>query len=184
MRLLVLYGSKYGSTKGIAERIAGRLRDAGMDVMLEAATYDVAIDDYEGLVIGSATYMGSWLKEPADWVRMHSRELARRPVWLFSSGPLGDTKIDEQGKDKREETVPKEITEFERSIKPRGHRVFFGALDHTKFGLAHRMLWSLPASRKLLIEGDFRDWDDIDGWAKDIAEALKSERIAPAGGWQ
>jgi menaquinone-dependent protoporphyrinogen oxidase len=173
MRVLVLYGSRYGSTKEIAQRIAQRLRAAGLQVDIETATYAGSIDVFDAFVIGSAAYMGSWLKEPADWVRGHAQALAGRPVWLFSSGPLGTRKVDDEGKDLREATVPKEFAEFDPALKPRGSRVFFGALDHKKLGLAHRMVWSLPAGRKLLIEGDFRDWDDIDGWATGIAEALE-----------
>ena len=178
MRLLVLFGSRYGSTEGIAERIAQRLRMAGHEVNVEGSTYAGSIDQFDGFVIGSAVYLGAWLKEPAEWVRRHAHALAGRPVWLFSSGPLGHETHDAAGKDLREMSIPKEIAEFEAAIKPRGTRVFFGALDHKKFGLAHRMLWNLPASRQLLIEGDFRDWEDIDGWAAGIAEAMKPALVS------
>lgn len=178
MQVLVLYGSKYGSTKGIAERVADRLRECGHEVNLEGATYTAPIEDFDAFVIGSAAYMGSWLKEPAEWVRKHARLIALKPVWLFSCGPLGDKTTDENGRDLRETAVPKEIVEFEAAIEPRGHRVFFGALDHTKLGLAHRMIWNLPTGRKLLIEGDFRDWNDIDAWAVEIAEALEPARTS------
>ena len=172
MHVLVLFGSKYGSTAEIARYIARRLSQAGLETDVEEATFAGSTDAFDAFVIGSAAYMGSWLKEPAEWVRRHSPTLSGRPVWLFSSGPLGDQKIDERGLDVREAAVPKEFAEFESLIKPRGKRVFFGALDHHQFGFAHRLLWNLPASRKLLIEGDFRDWDDIARWADGIAAAL------------
>lgn len=146
MRVLVLCGSKYGSTRDIARYMAERLHEAGLEVNVGSATYAGRLDIYDALVIGSAVYMGSWLKEPAEWVRRHAPALRERPVWLFSSGPLGDNKLDGQGKDLREISVPKEVLEFERLIKPRGHRVFFGALDHNQFGFAHRMLWNLHAA--------------------------------------
>lgn len=130
------------------------------------------LDGYDAFVIGSAVYMGSWLKEPAEFVRRNRAVLAGRPVWLFSSGPLGTEPKDPQGRDLREVSVPKEIAEFEQSIRPRDHHVFYGALDHTKFGFAHRALWALPASRKLLIEGDFRDWHEIEAWGAEIATKL------------
>ncbi len=50
--------------------------------------------------------------------------------------------------------------------------MFFGALDHEKFGLAERLLWMLPASKELMPEGDFRDWDTIDAWSAGIAHDL------------
>lgn len=172
MRVLVLFGSKYGSTEEIARYIAKRLDQMGLQTEVETATYGGPIDKFDAFVIGSAVYIGSWLKEPAEWLRRHAAALEGRPVWLFSSGPLGDTEFDDQGRDKRQAAVPKEFAEFEATINPRDEHVFFGALDHTRLGLVHRMIWTLPAGRKLLTEGDFRDWDEIDAWAKGIANAL------------
>lgn len=131
---------------------------------------------YDALVIGSAVYMGSWMKDVAEFVRRHVQALSARPVWLFSSGPLGSETKDAQGRDLRDVSVPKEIAEFEPLLHPKGHHVFYGALDHTKLKFAHRALWTLPAGKKLLIEGDFRNWEEIEAWAAGIAEAL-----VPAG---
>ena len=50
--------------------------------------------------------------------------------------------------------------------------MFFGALQHTTFGPLERVLWALPGSRKLLIEGDFRDWADVEAWSETIAQQL------------
>ena len=50
--------------------------------------------------------------------------------------------------------------------------MFFGALDPAKLRGGHRLIGMLPAAKKLLIEGDFRDWRDIEAWAGGIAEAL------------
>ncbi len=89
MAILIVYASKHGSTQGIAERIAEKLRQLGKEA--EARPVD-AVDDpgsYEAIVIGSAVYYGSWLKEATEWVRRNQAILAERPVWLFSSGPLG-----------------------------------------------------------------------------------------------
>ena len=36
----------------------------------------------------------------------------------------------------------------------------------------HPLVWALPATKDLFTDGDFRDWDEIDGWAKEIAAAL------------
>jgi menaquinone-dependent protoporphyrinogen oxidase len=89
MSILVAYASKHGSTQGIAERIAEQLRQLGKQA--EARPVEAVEDpgSYEALVIGSAVYYGSWLKEATEWVHRNRAVLAQRPVWLFSSGPLG-----------------------------------------------------------------------------------------------
>lgn len=104
-----------------------------------------------------------------EFVRRNRAVLADRPVWLFSSGPLGTEPTDAQGRDLTVVAVPKEIAEFTEAIHPRGHRVFFGVLDPSRLGLGERAIRKLPASRALLPEGDFRDWAHIEAWARDIA---------------
>jgi menaquinone-dependent protoporphyrinogen oxidase len=172
MRVLVVYASKYGSTKGIAERIAMGLKALGQEAVAVPATAECRIDGYDAYVIGSAVYMGAWLKEARDLVRRHEALLSSRPVWLFSSGPLGTDTVDGQGRDVREAAVPKEIAEYMSAVNVREHRVFYGAFDHMKLSFSHRLVYAMPAAKKILPDGDFRDWVEIDGWARAIAEAL------------
>ncbi len=179
MKTVVIYASKYGSTKGIAEFIAGKLRQAGTQVEARHVGEVHNPGDYDVFVIGSAVYMMHWLKEATEFVKGNRALLANRPVWLFSSGPLGTETKDAQGQDLRTVTEPKEITELRELIKPRDHRVFFGALDSSKLGFGHRMLRKLPAARNLLPEGDFRDWNDIEAWAISIARALATPQAKP-----
>jgi len=123
-------------------------------------------------VVGSAVYAAHWQKEALAFVRQNRAVLASRPVWLFSSGPLGTEATDAQGRDLTVAAEPKEIAEFEGAIGPKGHRVFFGALDPGKLGFSERAIRKLPAARTMLPEGDFRDWSEIDAWASDIAHDL------------
>ena len=161
MTVLIAYASKHGSTQGIAERIAEKLRQLGKEA--EARTVG-AIEDaggYQAFVIGSAVYYGSWLKEATEWVHRHQAILTKRPVWLFSSGPLGSEVKDA-------EPQPKEIAEFQQVLRPRDQRIFFGALDHKRLSFAERMV--VKAVRAP--EGDFRDWHAIEAWAAHIAQDL------------
>lgn len=176
MRVLVAYASRYGTTQGIAERIAATLRRQGIEATVESASQGPDPAAYDAAVIGSAAYYFHWMKPAASFVRRNKEALAKLPVWLFSSGPLGTKDKDDQGRDLREFLVPKEIEEFRQSVKPRDHRVFFGAMDASKLGFLHRLIYKLPANRNnaILPEGDFRDWANIDAWAGNIAEALKA----------
>jgi menaquinone-dependent protoporphyrinogen oxidase len=179
MSILVGYVSKHGATQQIAERVAERLRATGVAVDVRPLKAVGEPAAYEAFVIGSAVYFGSWMKEANAFVRRNQAVLASRPVWLFSSGPLGTATTDTTGRDVRDAAIPKEIADFTATIRPLDHHVFFGALDHAAFGLTERLLWALPASHKLLIEGDFRDWSEVDVWAEQIAHELAP---VPAGG--
>ena len=182
MKVLVVHASRYGSTQGIAERIGETLRRRELEVTVKPVRYADDPDGYDAVVIGSAAYYFHWLKKALEFVRRHRETLAKRPVWLFSSGPLGTKAIDDQGRDVLTVTEPKDIVELRDAIRPRGHQVFFGALNPKKLGFLHRLMFNLPANRdrKLFPDGDFRDWNAIDAWAGKIAEELKEERTASA----
>ena len=61
--VLVAYGSRLGSTKGIAERIAARLRTHGIDTTACDVQTGFEPGRYDAFVIGSAVYAGHWLKD-------------------------------------------------------------------------------------------------------------------------
>lgn len=172
MRILVAYASKYGSTKGIAESVAQKLRRHEAQVDVKEVRTARNLGDYDAFVVGSAVYMAHWMKEATEFIIRNRDVLASRPVWLFSSGPLGTQTTDAQGRDLREVSLPKEADELKEAIKPRDHRVFFGALDPDKLGFSYKMMRKLPAARAIMPEGDFRDWNDIEVWANGVAGEL------------
>lgn len=179
-KILVAYSTRYSSTKGIADFIAQRLRSYGNDVDVRDVDDVRNPEDYDAYVVGSAVYMLHWLKSAREFVMRNSRILVRKPVWLFSSGPLGTEKKNAQGRDLRDVSGPQELGELRQAINPRCHRVFFGALDASKLALAHRMIRKMPAAREGLPEGDFRDWQEIGAWASEIAKQLGLPLTAPA----
>jgi menaquinone-dependent protoporphyrinogen oxidase len=178
MRVLVVYASKYGATKGIAERITATLSQTGVQAAMVPAKKAGELDGYDAYVIGSAAYMFSWLHEGSDFVRRNAELLRTKPVWLFSSGPIGTERHDEKGRDVLETLVPKEFAEFNESIHPRGQQVFFGAFDHAKLNFTHRLVYSMPAMKKVMVDGDWRDWNAIEEWATSIAYALAPASVA------
>lgn len=172
MEVLVAYATKYGSTAGIADTIAERLRVAGLDVEVAEAGEVHDIERFDAYVIGSATYIGHWRQDAAELVRRHAELLAARPTWLFSSGPLGTSETDARGRPLREVAAPEEVAEFEASIAPRGHVVFFGALVPSKLEFRDRTVRRLPVGRELLPAGDFRDLAEVEAWSDTIAADL------------
>ena len=180
--ILVAYASKHGATQGIAERIADVLVASGLDARACPARDVRDLDGYDAFVIGAAASMGSWLKEVSEFARRNQEVLAARPVWLFSSGPLGTKATDARGQDLLVVSEPREFAEFRTAIKPRGLRVFFGALDPHRLAISERLIRRLPAARALLPVGDFRDWKEVDAWAETIARELAPEPVSRGQG--
>jgi menaquinone-dependent protoporphyrinogen oxidase len=174
MTVLVTYASRHGATTGIATRIADTLTANGRDAVCTPIEDVDQLEEYDAVVIGSAAYLFHWLKPAVRFVHEHAVVLQDKPVWLFSSGPLGTAEVDEHGKDVRETTRPREWAELVPLIRPRGDRVFFGAYHPAlpAVGLGERVVRRLSAKSTTLPAGDFRDWGDVEAWAREIAAEL------------
>ena len=107
MRVLVAYATRHGATAGIAERVAAALTAAGLSAEARPVEAVKDVEPYDAVVLGGAAYMFHWLKPAVTFCRRHRKELAARPVWLFSSGPLGTDLVDKDGKDVLETSRPR-----------------------------------------------------------------------------
>ena len=177
MSVLVAYASRHGATRGIAERIVDRLRADGLEAEARPVSAVRDVGAYDAVVVGGAAYMFHWLKEATGFVRRNGSLLAARPVWLFSSGPLGTDTVDAEGRDVLLTSEPKEFAELRSALHPRDVRVFFGAFDPESppVGIAERFVRHMPAARNAMPAGDFRDWPTIDAWADGIAAELATK---------
>lgn len=177
MRVLVAYATRHGSTAGIAERIASTLTAHGLLAVARPVGEVEDVDRFDAVVLGGAAYLAHWLKPAVAFATKHREVLAARPVWLFSSGPLGTELVDQDGNDVLVTSRPKEFDELTTLLRPRGERVFFGAYDRDvpPIGLGERFVRHLPAARKVLPVGDFRDWPAIDAWAERIVADLAAD---------
>ncbi len=162
MRMLVLAGSKHGATLGVAQAIGDRLADRGLEVEVAEVTDEHGpLAGFDGVVIGSAVYVGHWFKAAKRWVVTHREAIAERPAWLFSVGPLGDPP--EPAED------PVDVADLVTATGAREHRLFAGALDRDGLNLVERTAVSAVHAPY----GDFRDWDEIRSWADHIANELE-----------
>jgi menaquinone-dependent protoporphyrinogen oxidase len=169
LRILVAYATAYGSTRGVAERIAARLRERGIAVdLLPAAEID-RVDPYDVVVFGSPVYGQRWLPEGERFVRSNLGALACRDTWLFSVGTFGDRKRVVGPLMRRE---PRDIDELRRAIRPRDYRVFAGVIERDRWPRVSRLLYHALGGRL----GDNRDWPAVDDWSHDIVEALQAPR--------
>jgi menaquinone-dependent protoporphyrinogen oxidase len=161
-RVLVTAASRHGATHEIAEAIAAGLARRGVQAVARRAEDVTELDGYDAYVVGSAVYIGRWLATARDLVEAHAETLAARPVWMFSSGPLGPPEA------LKPEGDPVDADDMIEAARAVDHRVFAGRLDRSLLGLAEKAV--VVAVRAP--EGDFRDWEAIDGYAAEIAERL------------
>jgi menaquinone-dependent protoporphyrinogen oxidase len=160
MRVLVTGATKYGTTAEIACAIAKVLDEHGLEATALPPEQVKEVDGYDAAVVGSAVYAGHWLKPARELVERHAGALAGRPVWLFSSGPVGDPPKPEED--------PVDVADLLAATGAREHRVFAGKLVRRQLSFPERAI----VSALRVPEGDFRDWTEIHQWAAGIADAV------------
>src|SRR5215211_4480563 len=168
MTVLVAYASKRGSTAEIAETVAATLRREGLGVCLERAEDVASLDRYDAVVLGSAVYMKRWRGDADHFLKKHRKALRQMPLWVFSSGPVGDP-----ANDNPDWLEPPKIVEKIEELGSREHVVFGGCLPAEPQGFVEKaMVVGTPKELR-----DRRDWAEIRGWAKQIAAALTAAPV-------
>ena len=165
-RVLVVTASRHGSTREIGDAVAAALNAVGCTATSQDVDEVGSVVDYDVVVLGSAIYRGRWLPSASALVKRQRGALLERPVWLFSSGPVGDP-------DRRlVKTMGLATTELARltaAIRPADHRLFPGRLEPADLSLPQR-----AAVRLVRLAGDFRDWPQIVAYADDIARTIST----------
>jgi len=160
MRVLVIVASRHGSTAEIATALGEGLTRRGIEAVVEDATKASDLTGYDAVLLGSAVYAGRWMKSIRELIELRHEELLGRPVWLFSSGPVGEPL--------RPAEDPVDVATIAAALDTRGHRVFPGKLDKSKLGLAEKAL----VMSMRVPDGDYRNWEEVAAWAGEIADAL------------
>ena len=161
MKVIIVVASKHGSTRSIAEVVGDEIRNGGLDVsIVDADATDISLYGYDAAVIGSAVYVGRWMRDARAFIEVNRELLRKMPLWLFSSGPLGD------GSQQPDDLA--DVRTFADDVHARDHRVFAGSLDKADLSLAERAAVRMVHAPY----GDMREWDEIRSWAATIAAEL------------
>ena len=165
MKVLVAVASRHGSTREIGDAVAEVLRTAGFEVDVQDPDDVESVEPYDAVLLGSSVYVGRWAASARALVDRCAWALSKRPVWLFSSGPVGTPLAPAADAE--------ELSGIMTRIRARGHRTFPGRLDTGGLGLAERAAVALLQAE----QGDFREWRDIADWASAIASELHADEV-------
>jgi menaquinone-dependent protoporphyrinogen oxidase len=167
VKVLVSVATRHGATRQIADCIAEELEGLGLRAHVLDPELVFDLTGYDAVVLGSAVYAGRWLPAARKLVDRTEADLRRVPVWLLSSGPIGDPA--------KPTIPPADALETTRRIGARDHQLFEGKLDRNQLGMAERAIVRVVGAKS----GDYRQWPAIAAWGRSIADALKAE-AAPA----
>ena len=169
MKVLVSASSRHGATTEIARTIGDTLEEAGLEAAVLPPDAVTTLDGYGAAVLGSGIYLGRWMDTAKHLVERHADGLANLPVWLFSSGPIGEAP--------RSDEDPADLPEMMEATHARAHRLFAGKIDRAVLGLGEKVILTAVRSP----EGDFRPWEDVRDWARGIAAELEPHPAADGG---
>jgi menaquinone-dependent protoporphyrinogen oxidase len=158
-RILIAQASKRGGTEGIADMIAERLEERGVEAVVVPAGKARRFDHADAVVVGSALYGGRWQRGAVRAVKRLARLSTPPPVWLFHSGPLGDEDADEP------QRPPRKVEELADRLDA-DVVTFGGRLSEDADGFIAKAMVRNGKS------GDWRDAEMIRGYADAIADAL------------
>ncbi|WLP90616.1 flavodoxin domain-containing protein [Gordonia sp. NB41Y] len=168
MRLLILYATDHGSTTGIAERLAADRKRHGDQVTVARLRETSHLDDYDGVIVGSAIHNGQWLPEATHAVDRLSSQWGDKPLWAFSVGSIGATTS--FFGEKRTKAVrsrmgePKAVATLRHTGHVQDAHRFAGAIAPGDWPGAGRVMFRVMGGHY----GDARDWDEVDAWAESI----------------
>jgi menaquinone-dependent protoporphyrinogen oxidase len=167
-KIIVAYASGSGSTAEVAEAIASELRSRDVQVDVLPAKEILTIEDYGAIILGSSIRVGRWLPDAVNFLEKHAEAMEKVPVAYFTTCIT----LVEDSEENRQivEAYMEPILDMVPNVKPVGLGLFAGSLSPS-------MQAVLPAGGPY---GDFRDWDAIREWARDIVPALLVSRTEAA----
>lgn len=176
MKALIVYGSRGGATKEIAEEIGKVFGEQGFAATVVDARRSKGIDvnAFDLVVVGSSIFMGMWKRQSKAFLKRNAKALARKNVALFSSGLAGNNP---EKAEYARQSIERTASMFP-GIKPLATAYFGGYLDFTSksridrfFGMVRKDMESKGFDTSKPI--DRRDWAAIRAWAGSLAAQVR-----------
>lgn len=188
MKVLIAYGTRFGSTEEISQEIKKTIEEQGLDCELlnlkeiKSKKWP-SPSEFDGILVGSSIKIAKWMNEPKKFLRMN-KELfnqKEKTLGLFISSALALTK--------KEESIRLYLKEFSENlgISPDIYEPFGPLIDFTD---SSRMGWFDQKMFKMASDSmekeygvqfdvngrnDFRDWDQIRDFARKFADLVKNK---------
>jgi menaquinone-dependent protoporphyrinogen oxidase len=188
-QVLVVYGTSYGQTGKVVERIARDLTHRGHRVTVwkgDNLPTHYRLDDFDGFVIAGSVQFGKHQSYLTDFVKQHASRINPRPaVFVSVCGALAGSWA------RGEIEAQKYVARFceETGLLPGIARSVAGALPYTRYSFPVRWVMKLisratgrPTDTSR--DWEFTDWDQVDRiaaeFAADLASAAPRAETVPA----
>jgi len=181
VKALVIYGTRWGGTTVIAQKISEVLKQEGYDVdVADAKKQKPQIISYDLIIIGSGIRADKWTRHTVNFLEKNAELLRTKNTALFVSCQMADR--EPQAREKAESMYLQKTAEA-YELKPLSYGFFGGFLDFRKsHGLFVDVLVRVNR-RSLLKNGldvytvyDKRDWNQIEAWTRKLAKTASNKQ--------
>lgn len=159
-KTLVTYTSRFGSTAGIAEKIAQQLMRDGAQADVRMISEVTNLNGYSGVIVGGPIFYDRWSSEAIEFVEANKKALKNVPHAFFFSCLNLSRKTD---KSQRQVDA---YADAIQTLSPRADLPkvgqFAGKLNYQKIPRFSRPLARILFAFLKVKEGDHRNWGQVE----------------------
>ena len=182
-RVLIMYGTSYGQTEKIANRIADTLQRRGYAVELYNAAVSkpvIALEEYAGVLIGSSIIARGHQPAVKDFVRENVATLNTMPSAFFQvSASAGSASPHARA------AAQQILQDFiaEHGWMPILSASLPGAINYTKYNLLLKWYMKRASAKNggstdTSRDHEYTDWAEVERFAMAIAAAFRGAEVA------
>jgi len=180
--VLVAYVTHSGSTAEVAAAVGEELKGLGHRVDVLAASEVPDLSAYDAFVAGGLLYRFGWHPAMVAFLRKHQADLQKKPLALFVTGLRPATATDGEGMPcpvhvydvpdtESSQTLAaslKNALPLIEALAPRSLAYFRGKVDPAVLWVPERIVMWIIMRISRMQPGDYRDWDAIRAWAREL----------------